>query len=121
VLKKQDIIDTKIKTIEKLSTTASDITSRLDDLSKQLKEQSIKEKNASQEAPSQNQARNIAIPPTHKAYSGDRRYRVVIFGVTKNSSDTPRASRTKQIWKHVLRFYNIHSIRDCFGLPTWQV
>jgi len=42
-LKKQDIIDSKIKTIEKsLSTTASDLTSRLDDLSKQLKEQYIK-------------------------------------------------------------------------------
>jgi len=99
VLKKQDIIDSKIKTIEKsLSTTASDLTSQLDDLSKQLKKQSIykKEKYLT---PSQNQARNIAIPPTHyKAYSGDRRYNVVIFGITENCG-TPRASRTKEDMK----------------------
>ena len=101
--------------------TASDLTSRLDDLSKQLKEQSIKEKNTSQEAPSRNQVRNIAIPPTHKAYSGDRRYNVVIFSVTENSSGTPRTSRTKkdmkactEILQHTNSDINFHSIRGRF-------
>ena len=107
--------------------TASDLTSRLDNLSKQLKEQSIKEKNTSQEAPSRNQARTI-IPPTHKAYSGDRRYNVVIFSVAENSSGAPRTSRTKkdikactEILQHTNTDFNFHSIRDYFRLGKYSI
>ena len=78
--KKQDIIDSKVKTIEEtLSNTVTDLNSRLDQIRKQickqLKEHSVVKQSTLQGTPSlQNLTRNLVTTPVSKALTSDRKF-----------------------------------------------
>jgi len=135
--KKQDLINNKVKTIEEtLSSTVSDLNSRLEQISNQLKQHPATHQQLamqSSEANSQNQRSDPATVPTSNAltnvhkHSADRKFNVVIYGVKENPTGTARSTRAKsdiescvQILKQTNDEINYQSIRDCIRLGRFD-
>ena len=138
IQEKQNSIVSKVQNIEEnLSKSVADLSSRLDQVNKRLKDHHTPSSTSVQQTISQDKGapsfaeslQNATINqlPINKSVksdnSTDRKFNVVIYGIKENPSGTPRSARTKSdidSCVHILKQANDditeQSIRDCLRL-----
>jgi len=139
IQEKQNSIATKVQVIEEnLSKSVADLSSRLEQLDKQLTNQPSpiqlttshgKGTPTSTDTPHNVTTNQLSInkPAVVSGNSSDRKFNVVIYGIKENPSGIPRSARTKSDIDsslHILKEANNditeHSIRDCLRLGKFS-